>query len=1201
MPLTPETWRAQWVANTVTAGSQQDPHVVQLADGTFWVAWVSYEDTGAGAASGADIIGQRYDQLGNAMGGEVRLNNSWTVDDERDFDIAALPDGGMVLVFIDYYSTGGTYDVRLNELNANGTNRSSTTVASDVADTSLRDPQVAVNSNSEVFISYIRDNTGLSSPTYDQVYARVYNSTTNALGSEFLLFQNVSGNGYLGNLDSAVLTNGDTVTVAQANFTGGDNEIWFNIADSDGNPDTLLYVLDTQGNTDSDTDPTVAALTGGGFVIVWSNTDTNDTDIMFQRYTNAGAEVGGSIFVGSLGATDNHNEVRVVSMSDGGFLILYDDDEAGQYALRGQRYDSTGSTVGSSFALDTGSSGIQSVEATLLGDGRVAVTWLNGEIQTEIIDTRDNASTGNYTPDGWQIGTVGSDTFTADGTSEIVHGWDGNDIITESGMVREYYGGDGNDRLNVVSPINTDRHDGGAGTDTINWFDAGTFVSGATFNLAAGTATQGASTEVMVNFENLWGTNNAETVIGSAGANYIYTYDGNDSIDGGGGDDTLYGVGGDDTIDGGAGNDTIYGGGGNDTIIDDSGDNYMDGGTGDDLFMLSNSTLSDETIIGGAGTDTLDYSGVTGSSTTFITAFDLDEGYQGNATVPGSYVGTWSGLENFVGIVGYRNHIIGNSSANQITGGDDNDTIIGELGNDTLNGGLGDDTFVHSNDGSNDSLVGGSGNDTADLSGSTAGWTINTSGVGTSGGSGLSLSSIEIILGTNYADDLYESGSVETISAGAGDDIVRDNGASSATDYFDGGSGNDTIDFSASVASRSLDLGTGAYSSHGGAVNFENAIGGSGDDTITGTAGANTIEGGDGNDSVLGGGGNDLLGGDAGADVIEGGIGNDSMYGGGGNDVLIGGSGNDLFNGGAGYDTADYSAATDNLVVNINWPNPQAVSALQGTDTLVNMEGIEGGSGNDLLVGNAGGNIIRGNGGNDDIYGLAGADVLEGGAGNDRLEGSGGDDTMTGGAGNDTVNYYNAAGAVSVNLNLQGGAQAVGGGMGNDWLSGFENLYGSNGFGDTLVGDGGNNEMIGYGGNDTIFGAGGDDTIYGMGGDDVLTGNLGADLIGGGGGDDFFDFNAVSESTTGSRDTITDFGTGNDVIALNTIDANTTVAGNQAFTWIGGAGFTAAGQLRFVTNGTDGFVLGDVNGDGTQDLEIRLLGVTSMDAADFIL
>jgi len=1065
MPLTPETWRAQWVANTVTAGSQQDPHVVQLADGTFWVAWVSYEDTGAGAASGADIIGQRYDQLGNAMGGEVRLNNSWTVDDERDFDIAALPDGGMVLVFIDYYSTGGTYDVRLNELNANGTNRSSTTVASDVADTSLRDPQVAVNSNSEVFISYIRDNTGLSSPTYDQVYARVYNSTTNALGSEFLLFQNVSGNGYLGNLDSAVLTNGDTVTVAQANFTGGDNEIWFNIADSDGNPDTLLYVLDTQGNTDSDTDPTVAALTGGGFVIVWSNTDTNDTDIMFQRYTNAGAEVGGSIFVGSLGATDNHNEVRVVSMSDGGFLILYDDDEAGQYALRGQRYDSTGSTVGSSFALDTGSSGIQSVEATLLGDGRVAVTWLNGEIQTEIIDTRDNASTGNYTPDGWQIGTVGSDTFTADGTSEIVHGWDGNDIITESGMVREYYGGDGNDRLNVVSPINTDRHDGGAGTDTINWFDAGTFVSGATFNLAAGTATQGASTEVMVNFENLWGTNNAETVIGSAGANYIYTYDGNDSIDGGGGDDSLYGVGGDDTILGGAGNDIISGGAGNDVIVD---------GTGTD------------TSYGGSGDDTM-------------------------------------------------------------TSGGDNDVLYGDSGNDLMFSGLGNET-----------MDGGTGIDTIDHTAFNGTYVFDmTTGL------------------TNYAGESYIN--YENAIMGSGNDEV--NGTAGAN-VIDAGGGNDLV------------FGFGGNDS---------LIGGLGDDTLRGNVGNDTVEGGDGNDSIFGGENDDLLGGDAGADVIEGGIGNDSMYGGGGNDVLIGGSGNDLFNGGAGYDTADYSAATDNLVVNINWPNPQAVSALQGTDTLVNMEGIEGGSGNDLLVGNAGGNIIRGNGGNDDIYGLAGADVLEGGAGNDRLEGSGGDDTMTGGAGNDTVNYYNAAGAVSVNLNLQGGAQAVGGGMGNDWLSGFENLYGSNGFGDTLVGDGGNNEMIGYGGNDTIFGAGGDDTIYGMGGDDVLTGNLGADLIGGGGGDDFFDFNAVSESTTGSRDTITDFGTGNDVIALNTIDANTTVAGNQAFTWIGGAGFTAAGQLRFVTNGTDGFVLGDVNGDGTQDLEIRLLGVTSMDAADFIL
>ena len=118
-------------------------------------------------------------------------------------------------------------------------------------------------------------------------------------------------------------------------------------------------------------------------------------------------------------STDDNNEVNLVALSDGGFLVLWDDDESGQHAGRGQRYDASGSTVGSVFTFD--GSNAQHTDAVLLGDGRVALTWDNGEIHAAIIDTRDNANTsGVYGPDDWQVGTIGNDAFTA--TAAIVHG-----------------------------------------------------------------------------------------------------------------------------------------------------------------------------------------------------------------------------------------------------------------------------------------------------------------------------------------------------------------------------------------------------------------------------------------------------------------------------------------------------------------------------------------------------------------------------------------------------------------------------------------------------------------------------------------------------------------------------------------------------------------------------------------------------------
>jgi serralysin len=107
--------------------------------------------------------------------------------------------------------------------------------------------------------------------------------------------------------------------------------------------------------------------------------------------------------------------------------------------------------------------------------------------------------------------------------------------------------------------------------------------------------------------------------------------------------------------------------------------------------------------------------------------------------------------------------------------------------------------------------------------------------------------------------------------------------------------------------------------------------------------------------------------------------------------------------------------------------------------------------------------------------------------------------------------------------------------------------------------------------------------LSGNGGDDVLDGGKGNDIYTGGTGADEF---RVSE--TGYNDKITDFTTGVDKIRLSEIDANSGLAGNQAFTYIGNAAFSgSAGQLRAYTQGGEHYLAGDVNGDGLADFTIN--------------
>ena len=116
--------------------------------------------------------------------------------------------------------------------------------------------------------------------------------------------------------------------------------------------------------------------------------------------------------------------------------------------------------------------------------------------------------------------------------------------------------------------------------------------------------------------------------------------------------------------------------------------------------------------------------------------------------------------------------------------------------------------------------------------------------------------------------------------------------------------------------------------------------------------------------------------------------------------------------------------------------------------------------------------------------------------------------------------------------------------------------------------------------------------LRGLGGNDVLNGFEGADTLYGGAGNDAFMFSHVERG-----DRIMDWNAG-DRIDLREIDANGGLAGDQQFTFVGGAAFTnVAGQLRYA----NGLLEGDVNGDGIADFNVMLSGNPAIGAVDLLL
>ncbi|MBC9252479.1 hypothetical protein A9179_19620 [Pseudomonas alcaligenes] len=465
-------------------------------------------------------------------------------------------------------------------------------------------------------------------------------------------------------------------------------------------------------------------------------------------------------------------------------------------------------------------------------------------------------------------------------------------------------------------------------------------------------------------------------------------------------------------------------------------------------------------------------------------------------------------------------------------------------------------------------------------------------------------------------------------------------------------------------------LAAGNANGTGNALN--NALyGGSGNNILNGAAGADSMSGGDGSDIYYVDNAGDLVS-ETNATTASGGT--DSVYsylaayalganvenlrilatgnangtGNNLNNILLAGGGNNVLNGGTGTDTASYLYATQGVSLDLGLTGAQATGG-SGSDTLLNIENLNGSKYDDKLIGNSAANKLNGDAGNDVLNGGAGADTLNGGDGNDSYYvdnagdlvsennadlASGGNDTvfsslaaytlgnnlenlriqatgaangtgnalnntihagsgnnvLDGGAGNDLLVYLNASSGITLNLGLTT-AQATGG-SGSDTILNFERVSGSN-YNDKFIGNGAANTLYGNAGNDQLDGGVGNDVLVGGSGTDTLIGGVGADR---------FDFDALSDFALGAlRDVIKDFKLAEgDLIDLSTLDANSATTGiNEAFSFIGSAAFSASnatGQLRF----SDGILYGSVNADATPEFEIQLLGVSSLTSSALI-
>jgi hypothetical protein len=497
------------------------------------------------------------------------------------------------------------------------------------------------------------------------------------------------------NADVTALSNGGFVVTWLDRDSATDHDVTLRVFDANGNALTGEFTAD--GSGDDAFDPKVAALSGGGFVVVWAESPSGSpgtTQMVFQRYNASGSTVGAQVVFDTIGTINR--SPSVIGTPDGGFAIAYEDSgwtsSTTDTELTVWRFNADGSSrtafggFGEGYARVTTAAGNQGDPSLILLDtGQLAVSWDAdttsapgaGNSGFAVLDANSGSillNTANLTngdqvelvalPNGrislvWNIANgatdgVGADIYQAQVALRRTTQGDATDEILSGDRLRDVINGEGGNDFIAGGPGGNNTMNGGTGFDVVSWFGS---ALGVTVNLTNQSFNGlDAVGDNVSGFEGYYLTGVGDTFVNNNNGGYIYGFAGNDTINGGTGSDF---------IDGGAGGD------------------QMNAGAGFDYLSYGNATSGVRLDLTNPGTNTGEAAGdsVTGFEAFYLTSSgDIFIGQTGQNIVFGG---------------GGSDSLFGGVNANDwLFGGDGNDFLAGGVFDDLLSGGAGADTYA---------------------------------------------------------------------------------------------------------------------------------------------------------------------------------------------------------------------------------------------------------------------------------------------------------------------------------------------------------------------------------------------------------------------------------------------------------------------------------------------------------------------------
>jgi hypothetical protein len=433
---------SQFQVNSSTADSQEWPRI-SVVDGDFIVIWETYVSLTSRSSQA-----QRYDARGNPLGAEFEIRgldefwawpppaidiagdfvlawrdgsladdsiqaqrfvtlepapsfgdpvagaefqvNSYTTSEQKQPAVSIIdPDGGFVVVWHSQGSSGtdsDSYSIQGQRYDASGDAVGAEFQINTYTMSHQELPSVSAGASGGFVVVWQSYGSPGSDTSLNSVQGQRYDASGARAGAEFQVNTYTTSRQWAPSV--AVEADGDFVVVWDSAGSAGSDTSAYSIQGQRYDASGALVGVEFQVNTyttDAQRRPSVSVGPTGDFVVVWDSngsaeSDDSNTSIQGQRYDASGSAIGSEFQVNTY-TTDTQFGASVAVDTNGDFVVVWQSngsaggDDSGT-SIQGQRYDASGNPIGSEFQINTYTTSGQDGSSISIGvDGDFVVTW----------------------------------------------------------------------------------------------------------------------------------------------------------------------------------------------------------------------------------------------------------------------------------------------------------------------------------------------------------------------------------------------------------------------------------------------------------------------------------------------------------------------------------------------------------------------------------------------------------------------------------------------------------------------------------------------------------------------------------------------------------------------------------------------------------------------------------------------------------